>query len=305
MGAWEVVDLPGVEKVIPYQIVFKKKLDGEGKIQLYRVWIVAGGHKQIARKSYNETFAAAAKAPLIRVILGNAAVQDWEIHHVDIKSAYLNAPLKEKVYMKLPPGVLNPWEEGKVCRLLKGLYRLHQAGRGWYKEMAGVFVNKLGFKKSAVDHSVFYQRMKDEHTIVVVATDDMAITLKWLQDIEKLKDELRQHWKISDLGELTWYLGFCVHQDQNVRTIAINQQSYIEGMLEKFALTSAKPILTPMDPGTKFSNEQCLLTPMQLAKMRVILYAKAIGSVLWLVMILRPDCAFAILTLVQFIQNPM
>ena len=82
---------------------------------MYRVRIVAGGHKQIAGKSYDETFAAAVKAPSIRVILGNAAVQDWEIHHVDIKSAYLNTPLKERVYMKLPPGVLNQGEEGKVC----------------------------------------------------------------------------------------------------------------------------------------------------------------------------------------------
>ena len=76
----------------------------------------------------------------------------------------------------------------------------------------------------------------------MVATDDMAITSKWLQDVEKLKNKLCQHWKISDLGELTWYLGFHVRQDRNARTIAINQQSYIEGMLEKFALTSAKPI---------------------------------------------------------------
>ena len=209
---------------------------------MYRVWIVAGGHKQIAGKSYNETFTAVVKVPLIQVILGNAVVQDWEIHHVDIKSAYLHALLKEKVYMIPLPGVLNLGEEGKVCRLLKGLYGLHQAGRGWYKEMVGVFVNKLRLKKSAVNHSVFYQRTKDEHTIITVATDDMAIILKWLQDVEKLKNELRQHWKISDLGELTWYLGFCMHQDQNVRTIAINQQSYIKGMLEKFALTSAKPV---------------------------------------------------------------
>ena len=62
MGAWEVVDLPEGEKVIPYQIIFKEKLDGKGKIQTYRVWIVAGGHKQIAGKSYDETFAAVAKA---------------------------------------------------------------------------------------------------------------------------------------------------------------------------------------------------------------------------------------------------
>ena len=75
-------------------------------------------------------------------------------------------------------------------------------------------------------------------------------------------------------------------------------------MLEKFALTSAKPVLTPMDPGTKFPNEQCPLTPAQLAKMHGVPYAEAIGSVLWLVMISRPDCAFAVSTLAQFIQNP-
>ena len=103
MGVWEVVDLPEGEKVIPYQIVFKEKLDGEGKIEMYWVRIVARGHKQIAGKLYDETFTAAAKVPFIRVILGNTAFQDWEIHHVDINSAYLNAPLKEKVYMEPPP----------------------------------------------------------------------------------------------------------------------------------------------------------------------------------------------------------
>ena len=45
MGAWEVVELPDREMAIPYQIIFKEKLDGEGKIKMYQVWIVAGGHK--------------------------------------------------------------------------------------------------------------------------------------------------------------------------------------------------------------------------------------------------------------------
>ena len=58
-----------------------------------------------------------------------------EIKYVDIKSAYLNVLLKETVFMKLPRGVLKPGQEGKVLRLLKGLYRL-QAGRGWYQEMS-------------------------------------------------------------------------------------------------------------------------------------------------------------------------
>ena len=57
----------------------------------------------------------------VRVILANAAECDWEIHHVDIKSAYLNAPLKEMVYMKPLHSVLKPGQEGKVC-CLKTLY---------------------------------------------------------------------------------------------------------------------------------------------------------------------------------------
>ena len=115
--------------------------------------------------------------------------------------------------MKALPGILKLNQQNKVCWLLKGLSGLYQAGRGWYQEMSGVF-KKLGFKKSAVDHSVFYHRNGDEHTVVAMATDDMAVTSKCKEDVEKLKTELCQHWKISDLGELKWYLGFRIWQDR-------------------------------------------------------------------------------------------
>ena len=78
--------------------------------------------------NYTETFSAATKMLSVHVVLGNAAAQDLEIHQVGIKSVYLNAPLKETIYMKLPRGVLKPGQEGKVCHLLKGLYVLKQAG---------------------------------------------------------------------------------------------------------------------------------------------------------------------------------
>ena len=116
--------------------------------------------------------------PTVRVVLANAATQDWEIEHVDVKSAYLNVTLKETIYMKPPRGVLKPGEEGKVCRLVKGLYGLKQAGRGWYQEMSQVLVKDLGFTHSTVDHSVFFWRLSDEHMIIAVATNNMAVTSK-------------------------------------------------------------------------------------------------------------------------------
>ena len=64
--------------------------------------IVAGGHRQVKGVNYSKTFLSTAKMPTVQVVLANAATQDWEIEHVDVKSAYLNAMLKETIYMKLP-----------------------------------------------------------------------------------------------------------------------------------------------------------------------------------------------------------
>ena len=75
-------------------------------------------------------------------------------------------------------------------------------------------------------------------------------------------------------------------------------------MLDRFNLSSAKPVSTPMDLGAKFLKEQCPLTPRQVAKMQGILYAEGIGSVLWPMIILRLDCTFAVSMLAQFMQNP-
>ena len=62
------------------------------------------------------------------MVLANAMQQDWEMHQVDMKSAYLNVPLDEEVYMLPPAGILKPGQENMVCRLIKALYRLKQAG---------------------------------------------------------------------------------------------------------------------------------------------------------------------------------
>jgi Reverse transcriptase (RNA-dependent DNA polymerase) len=130
-GTWVIKDLPKGHTAIPCGEVLRIKRGPSGEIQSYRIWIVAGGHRQVEGINYTKTFSSAAKMPTIRAVLANAAEQDWEIEHVDMKSAYLNALLKEMVYMKPSQGVLKPGQKGKVARLLKGLYGLKQAGRGW------------------------------------------------------------------------------------------------------------------------------------------------------------------------------
>jgi hypothetical protein len=132
----------------------------------------------------------------------------------------------------------------------------------------------------------------------------MALTSRRQADVERLKEEISHHWDISDKGELSWYLGFEVKRNRAARTISINQCSYIEQMTEKFRLTNAKPVSTPMEPGAQFTKEQGPSTPTQMMRMRYVPYTEAIGSVLWPVMISRPDATFPVSVLSQFIQNP-
>jgi hypothetical protein len=155
-----------------------------------------------------------------------------------------------------------------------------------------------------VDYSVLLKQTPDEHSIVAVVTDDMAITSKRMMDVEKFKSELRCYWEISDKGELSWFLGFEVKRNRAVRTISINQCTYIDAMLDKFRLTNAKPVATPMETGVQLLKDQGPSTLSQENHMHGIPYVEAIGCALWPVVISRPDAAFAIGILSQFIQNP-
>ena len=191
LGTWDLVQLPAGKTLIPHLLVFKEKLSANGNINSWHVQLVASGHRQTYGVNYDETFAMAAKMPSIHVVLGNAAQQDWEIHQVDIKSEYLNVPLEEEVYMVPPAGLLKPGQEQLVRKLKKALYVLKQAGHEWQKMLTAVMINDLGFKCSVVDHLVSFRCSGDEHTIIVAATDDMAITSKWLLDVIKFKSEIR------------------------------------------------------------------------------------------------------------------
>jgi hypothetical protein len=76
---------------------------------------------------YDDAFAPMARMESVRVLLALVAQKGWRIHHMDVKSAFLNSDLKEEVYVQQPLGYAVTGEEGKVYRLRKALYGLRQA----------------------------------------------------------------------------------------------------------------------------------------------------------------------------------
>ena len=233
LGAWEIVKPPPRVNIIPshYVLVTKRGLNRE-KLKL-RARLVANGQHQKYGLDYSETFAPTTNMSTIRVILTMAVRQNWEIHQVDIKSAYLNAELHEDIYMRAPPGYLKPEDEGKVLKLRRSLYGLKQAGHEWSEELEKFFLGN-GFTRSQVDQAVYFRRSDEEHTVVSVSVDDMAITSKHLQHVLAFKAKLRGRFEISDLGELNWLLGLKVDRNRQARTITLSQKAYVDTILERF-----------------------------------------------------------------------
>ena len=89
-------------------------------------------------------FAPAAQLEIVRLLLALAAHEDWKVHHMDVKSAFLNGDLTEEVYVEQPLGYEKKDEEEKVYKLKKALYGLKQAPRAWKSRLDQSLVS-LGF----------------------------------------------------------------------------------------------------------------------------------------------------------------
>ena len=96
-GTWELVDLPSGRKTVKSKWVFKLKADGH-----FRARLVAKGFTQIPGIDFDETFSPVARFESLRLLLALAALEDWEIHQMDVKSAFLNGVLEEEIYMEQP-----------------------------------------------------------------------------------------------------------------------------------------------------------------------------------------------------------
>ena len=85
------------------------------------------GFKQKQGIDYFDTYASVARMTSIRVLFIIASLYNLHVHQIDVKTAFLNGDLDEKIYMEQPEGFVFPRHENKVCKFVKSLYGLKQA----------------------------------------------------------------------------------------------------------------------------------------------------------------------------------
>jgi hypothetical protein len=97
--------------------------------------LVAQGYSQVDGIDYGETYTPMARLESIHILLAYASHHNFKLHQMDVKSAFLNGPLQELVYVKKPPGFEDPHFPTHVYKLDKALYGLKQAPRAWYEHL--------------------------------------------------------------------------------------------------------------------------------------------------------------------------
>jgi hypothetical protein len=127
---WELADLPRGHRAMTLKWVFKLTRDEVGTIIKHKARLVARGFLQREGIDFDDAFAPVARMESVR-LLALAAQEGWRVHHMDVKSVFLNGDLKEEVYVHQPSGFAIPDKEGKVLRLREALYGLRQAPRAW------------------------------------------------------------------------------------------------------------------------------------------------------------------------------
>lgn len=290
---WKLVELPVGEKAIGSKWIFKQKEDENGNVVRHKARLVALGCSQKFGRDYDEVFAPVVKQVTLRMLLTIAIERNLVVQHVDVKNAYLHGDLSETVYMKQPPG----YEIGSnlVCRLNKSLYGLKQGARDWNRKIDKV-LKSMKFAQSNADPCL-YIRVKNGHTeYILIYVDDMIVAVHLLADFMEILKVLKANFKITELGELHYFLGIQVQKLDGM--YALNQRSYINKVLEKFNMIDCKVSKIPMDVGYVSQKEES----EDFENLEV--YQSLIGCLLYISTNTRPDIAIATSILGRKVTKP-
>lgn len=290
---WEIQELPPGKIALGCKWVFRIKLKADGTLERYKARLVVLGNNQIEGIDYGETFAPVAKMTTVRIFLDIAAKQNYEVHQMDVHNAFLHGDLDEEVYIKLPPGFRSDSEK-RVCRLRKSLYGLKQAPRCWFAKLTNA-LRAFGFLQSRSDYSLFVYNKNGNTLRVLVYVDDLIIAGNSSSSIEDFKTYLSTCFHMKDLGILKYFLGIEVARSPD--GFYLCQRKYCLDIITEVGMLGCKPAGFPLDQRHQLDNETGLLLPDPGR------YRRLVGRLVYLAST-RPDLAFSIHVLTQYMQTP-
>ena len=339
-GTWSLVPKPDHDdhrsrnRIAGNRWVLVTKRDASGRIERLKARLVFKGYEQVYGVNYTDTYAPVLKYKSMRILLVLVARWDYELKQLDVETAYLNATIKEEVYMKQPEGYEVQSEEHPneqlVCKLNKALYGTKQAGREWNEEVNSFLLddrNGMGYIRCQSDTCVYIRTSRSGQKMLLgLFVDDIISAYaredesEWLE----LKDRLMNKYAVKDKGDAVSLLGMRISRDRSQRTLILDHEHYINSTLESFGMHQCKSVSTPEQVGLKLNS--CESTQMNAAldedastvtvddeadsetetspSDRKLQYQKAVGALNYAAQSTRPDLSHAVNVLSRHLNAP-
>ena len=303
-NTWEVTPLPkGCTETKGRWVYTLKQGKMPDQVQ-YKARYVARGFTQVQGVDYDETFSPTTRFTSIRALLQKATNENLVLHQLDVKGAYLNAPIDKELYIQQPPGYEMTANRSTrlTCRLNKSIYGLKQSGRMWYETLTDYL--KANRFVANVQDPCLYTRGRvdnDDYAILVFWVDDIIVGGKTDTNINSVKTLLQEKFNMDDRGQLQWFLGIDFKRLNDGR-YQINQQRYAEQILKRYGMAECKPASTPsgsdthLQKATDDEHEQVHISKFP--------YREIVGSLIYLMTATRPDISWSVSKLSQYLDKP-
>ncbi|GJT87584.1 retrovirus-related pol polyprotein from transposon TNT 1-94 [Tanacetum coccineum] len=230
---------------------------------------------------FEESFAPVARLEAVRIFVAYSAHKNFPIYQMDVKTEFLNDPLKEEVFVRKLDGFVDPDFPNHVYRLKKALYNLKQAPRAWYDKLSS-FLIENHFTKGIVDPTLFTKRHGDEILLFEIYVDDIIFRSTNLIFSNRFATLMKDNFEMSMIGEMKFFLRLQVHQSP--QRIFICQSHYTMDLLKKPRMDKCDTVSTPMAT-TKLDAD------LQGTQVDQTKYRGMIGGLMYLTTS-RPDIAF-------------
>ena len=298
MGVWEpgkIEELMPGDKPIPVVLLYSRKADGR-----YKARAVALGNRQQKDDVGYECYSPTVSHVAIRLALIDAASRGKEMCQFDISNAFVNAPLRgnKPVYARLP----QQWG-GQLVKLKKALYGLRSAPRHWYDCFTETLQEKLGWQRSAVEPGTFTKRSEGGSLLTLVLYVDDGVVCGPVGEAQRERRRILDAYcgkaiepEIENGCEVRTLLGMKMKYNPRGRTLSFSQKEYADKVVGKF--------LNPTWIGSNAPLKGHLANQGDIVPKEEFDYRGCVGALNYLVVMTRPDLAWAASQLSRYLGEP-
>ena len=182
-----------------------------------------------------------------------------------------------------------------IVRLNRSQYRVEQSRR----QQAGLMVEAVveyGMDQCGTDPCAFRMVVDGKVELIMAIHADDIVIAGSNETCRDFYPALTTKFPTSNLGELTWYTGCAFKRDWELGTLGTTQKAFIERMLDRFGVNSSSDISAI--PGVELSPRE------QSEPNGEWPYRVAVGSLIWLSTMTRPDISNVVRAVAHHSHNP-